>query len=64
MVCREVRVPVWEEEQAEAEAEAEWEVADVVDREVIVSAPIAERKLSINRGSPAIPSSARNAVPR
>ncbi len=68
MICREVRVrvPEWEEEQAEAEAEAEaeWEVPDAAAREVIVSVPVAERKLSISRESPAIPSSVRNAVLR
>jgi uncharacterized protein YbjT (DUF2867 family) len=68
MICQEVRVraPEREEEPAEAEAEAqaeaEWEAPDAADREVIVSAPGVERKLSISRGYPAIPSSARNAV--
>jgi hypothetical protein len=60
LICQEARgkVLVWEQ----AEEEVGWEVTSAEDREVIVSARVVARKLSISRGFPAIPSSVRNAA--
>lgn len=53
---------VWEEALEEAEEEEEWEATGVVeDREVIVSARIVVRKLSISREFPVTQSTAPNA---
>ncbi|KPK46087.1 MAG: hypothetical protein AMK74_01425 [Nitrospira bacterium SM23_35] len=67
MECQEDRVKVlvraagWEEVLA-ALVEEEWEVKKLEAREVIASAPIVEKKLSISRVSPVTQSTAPNAV--